>query len=152
AVDVVHVPIVVVIDTIPRNLSRVGVNVSRDVRMGKIDSGVDHRNYHVGAANRYVPGLIRLYVGVGSSVVIRIALVERVAGVEKRPLLPEVRIIGNDAPERYQIVRLGVFDVVAHSKLADYLPNISILVELNNEHAIQSAIGDYFTDTRTGFC
>src|SRR6267143_1798021 len=60
---VVHESVPVVVDPVAVAVRVVAKHVRREIRMPTIDSGVDDRNYDVGAAFGQVPSLLRADVG-----------------------------------------------------------------------------------------
>jgi hypothetical protein len=61
AVDVVDAAVAVVVEAVglppTARLARVGPQVRDEVRMGRVDPGVDHADGHLGRAGRHVPRL-----------------------------------------------------------------------------------------------
>ena len=64
-VHVVHEAVVVVIDAVACNLTRIGPDVGGQIGMGVVDAGVDHAHDHRTAARRDIPCLGGVDVGIG---------------------------------------------------------------------------------------
>ena len=117
AVDVVDAAVAVVVEAVrlapAARLARVGPHVGGEVRMGRIDPGVDHGDGHLGRAGRDVPGLGRADGGhvplVGEQRVVRrggLAHDPIGLGVDHAVHVLEVRDGGADADARRGIDEL----------------------------------------------
>jgi hypothetical protein len=106
AVDVVHVAVTVVVDTVARHLAWVLPDVVPEVGVAHVHALVYHRDDGTRRAGRRVPGLRRIGIGVRGPCLAAYGL----PGVVQTPEPRVARIVRRNRgvdPE----VRLGVFDV-----------------------------------------
>ena len=86
AVDVVYEAVVVVVDAVAGNFAGVGPDVGCQIRVRKVDSGVDHADHDAPRSGGDIPGLRRMDVGADHAVAVD-------GGVVEAPLRREARII-----------------------------------------------------------
>src|SRR5262249_9210453 len=101
-VDVVHVPVAVVVDAVPRDLVRVAPDVGDQVRVVVVHAAVEHGDEDVGRAGGDLPRLGGVDVGVRR--------VAPLAGVVEVPL-PDIDGVGRrrrGGDVREDVVRLRV--------------------------------------------
>ena len=108
AVTVVHIAVVVVIDAVVADLSRIGPDVVGQIGMPVMDAAVDNRDDALAVAGRDVPGLGRIDV--------RIRLPTLLSLVVQPPEIVEERIRRRDGGELHVHVERDLVEQIALSQ------------------------------------
>jgi hypothetical protein len=125
AVHVVDEPVAVIVDRVAGDLPRVHPQVRRQIRVGRVDAGVDHSDDRAGRADGDVPGVGRVDVRVGDPGKgrrWRIADPVGLSRVAQAPELGEERVVRNGLEQRSCEIGLHggdrvVAPIVAHRGL-----------------------------------
>ena len=114
AVDVVHETVGVVVEPVGRDLAGVDPEVGGQVHMGRVDAGVDDGDDDAGIADRHVPRLGGVDVGIGDAA--------GLAGVVQAPLLGEIEVAGQQIGLQPE-VGLGALHPRDSGEAVDRLPD-----------------------------
>src|SRR5215467_5575692 len=108
-VNVVDISVVIVVDAIPGDLSRIRVNIVGKIRMSDVDSGIGHRNNNLWTPRSNSPGIL----GIDVRSDCRNEPVNRVSPVQQCPLPLELRVVRPESTQLDQAVRFSIFDLAA---------------------------------------
>ena len=112
--NVVHIPVLVVIDPIARNLTGICPNVGGEVPMRVADTGVDHRHHHGVRPGCDIPSLHHIDVGTSGPPVLT-----RVLESPEGPIA-EAEVIGS-CVRRHHEIRLHILEEAAGFEILDAL-------------------------------
>ena len=122
AVAIVDETVAVVVDAVGVAIGRVVEHVGRQVRMGVVDSGVDHRHHHVAAPGGEAPRPGGVDVSAGRPA--------RLAGVLETPERAEERVV-QDGHRLHDIVGFRIEDIEVAPVMLDGLLRADSLRELD---------------------
>ena len=86
AMNVIDVSVIVIIDPVAWNLTRISPHVSGQIRVVIVHAGIDHGDNHIPTADGFIPGFDSTDVGAG--------LAPELAAILHGPQLAEQRIVG----------------------------------------------------------